>query len=604
MIQIFVYGKTHKGNIDLAPGSILNMEIFTELFDEEFTLGAYSLPVTAAMTDNNKKIFGFIEMLNTIPDNEQTFWRCDILNDGVPEMMNAKLTLLDYSTDFNYSAGTYTFTVSGNKGMFGSLIGTKTLRDIALPAITYPGMSSRQFATAVMKKQAGYEKYTYMRFAPVGILNFFDDTRPDYNHEFLAEDLVNDIVLYGSGIDDWEFGRPQSADTSLAATSGTPEYVDYRTIPFFTYKWVLTKLFAQFGYTIKGEWMLDAAWDDTVLFNNFAIEKYDTGSNTDLAHEITPARHLPKKLISEFLRDLQMLFNLNFSFLDGQTVSMDYRKTSLRIIQPVDATNIAGKLFSATISDYKEKGFALEFSFDSADNLISERVKEIIPSKLVATINKFTDIGTLAIGRPFEFEDIVFVKAENQYMIYANGVGINAWEYFGENLLPYNIGSGENKYTTGVTPMITHIVYNDTSDKLENKDRVACDMAGSYFSKRFSLIEADYDTRIFFIKMVDKGGQNLPSSFSNNKDTAGNKRVPCSLAWHGEDGLYQYCWKEWLEFLSNTRAVKTTLALNAKTYKQIKETNKIRINSTTYLITGMQPNIPLREPVAVDLFRM
>ncbi|MBA3707159.1 MAG: hypothetical protein H0W84_15030, partial [Bacteroidetes bacterium] len=515
----------------------------------------------------------------------------------------AKLSMIEFGGSFNYERGSYSFTISGNKGLFGSLIAGKTLQDLSLPKILYSG-TSRNFATNVMKGLAGYNQYPYMKFAPAAIQNFFDTSRPDYNNEFLVLDVANNIVVTGSSPDDWEFGRPSIANSAIAALSGTAAYMDHRTIPFFNYKWIIQKLFQQFGYTITGEWMDDANWDDCFMFNNFAIEKYDLTAHTDINREIQPERHLPKKAIGTFLRDLQFFFNVKFSFRDGNNVSMDYRKSALHSTHVMDTTAITGHIFTGTLLDYKQKGFTLAFAFDSADNYPGEHIKEIDPKKLVATINRYADFSTLVIGRPFEYNDLVYVAAENQYYAYSNGAGVTAWEYYSEKLGPYIIGPGEYRYESGISPMATYLFYDTNIDKLVNKDMIAAGMPGSYYNKNYKLIEAPFDTRIFYISKFTKSGVNLPTSFVHNRDRNNNLRKRISLAWYGPEGLYETLWKDWLNFLMNTRLVKTTLALDQKSYGDFNKATKIRIAGTHYLPHQATVSIPLHEEAQVVLYRL
>jgi hypothetical protein len=606
MLKVFVYGDKYQGFLDLPADTFLDMEISSEMFDEDLKLGEISLPLPVPWTDPNKKIFGFIEMLNTVPAKEKNFWRCDVFNDDIPEILDGKITLLQSDGDFNYQNGLYSFTISGNKGLFGSLIGKKTLRDLTLGKILFPAVDSRHFARLVMMNDPSVSQYPYLRFAPVAMLNFFDVDRRDYNNEFIAQDIVNNVVVNpaGGGPDDWLFGRPSAADTAIAAVSGTAEYLDYRTIPFFTYKWILQKLFEEFGYTLTGQWINDAAWDDAAMFNNRSIELYDTVAFTDTNREINIADHMPKKAIGIFLADFQKLFNVRLSFLTGRNISIDYRITSLKNNGAKDVTRIINKKFQSFTTDYKDKGFTLAFAVDNADSYFGDRVKEIDANKVVATVDKFTDLATLVIGRAFEYNDLVYVNAENQYYGYTNGVGPKAWDYFSERLMPFVIGAGDYKFETSIAPMATYIIYDPANDNLVNQDMVAADMKGSYFTKTFKLVENDFDTRIFFAKRVIKNGVNVASSFVNSRDRYNVTRVPKSLAWFGADGLYNYCWKDWLDFLTRTRNIKTTLTLNQKTYNELKAAGKISIDGTVYLPTVTRPRIPIKEEVEFEAFRL
>jgi hypothetical protein len=223
LLQLYVYGNKFKGFLDLVPGTSLDMETLSELFDEELTLGEYSLPLDAPFTDNNKKILGNVEMLNSVPANETLYWRCDVWADGITVRTAAKLTLIAVNGNFSYDAGNYQFTLAGNKGLFGSAIAGFTLQQLVLDKISLNGLDARTFATNVMKQTAGNTQYSFMKFAPVAIENYFYVNRPDYNGEFLAQDIANNIVINGAS---WKFGRPTSADTTIAAAPGSAEYMD------------------------------------------------------------------------------------------------------------------------------------------------------------------------------------------------------------------------------------------------------------------------------------------------------------------------------------------------------------------------------------------
>lgn len=605
MLQIYVYGNNYSGFLELQAGATLDIELLTELFDEELTLGDYSLPINIPWSDRNKKILGFIEILNTLPSKEQTWWRCDIWSDGMVEMLDAKLTLLEFDGSFNYDKGTYNFSVAGTKGLFGSQVQNKTLQDLNLSKISYE-ISSRQFATGVMK--GTISNYPYMRFAPVVIKDFFDTDLPDYNDEFLAGEKVNNIVLHDAT---WSFDRPSSADITVPAAAGSEEYKDHRTIPFFTYKWIIQKLFETFGYTVQGEWIMDAAWDDTVMFNNFALEKYNA-SNQDINNEIDPRQHLPKKLIGTFLRDLRFLFNLKYSFKNGKVISIDYRKSSLKSSDCMEATRLASRSFKATVTDYMDKGFTLTFNFDSNDGYYSDRVKEVDEKLVVASVNTYPDLNTLSIGRPIQYNEMVYITAENQFVSYSNGAGLNGWEYFSERLMPYlppsskgiNERPGDYKFETGIAPMTTYVFYDEILEKFINMDCVAVQMKGSYYNKKYTVVYNDFDTRIFYIKNIMKSGVPIPTSFVNNRDADNNIRATKNLAWYGPDGLYDYVYKDWFNFLENTKKIKTGLLLDKLTYDQFRTKPKIRIDGTVYLPANATLQIPLKDVVTVEMYRL
>ncbi|HVZ95411.1 MAG TPA: hypothetical protein VG847_00945 [Chitinophagaceae bacterium] len=606
MLQLYVYGAKYSGFLDLDSGATLDIETLSELFDEELALGEFSPQISAPFTPNNSKILGYIEQLNSVPGNETLFWRCDIWNNGMPFRTGAKLTLTDVDGSFNYEAGSYTFTIAGYKGLFGSLIANKTLQDLSLDKISLQGQTARAFATNVMKGAAGYTQYPFMQFAPAAIMNYFDTQRPDYNNEFLANDIANNIVITGSDPSyDWEFGRPSSADPSTPAAPGVAEYMDYRTIPFFQYKWIIKKIFAQFGYTVIGDFFDDASYDKAFMFNTSCIETYDQEAATDTSAYIYPQKHLPKKLIGTFLRDLQFFFCCKFVFQDGNIVRMDYRKSDLASKNIYDATGITDRMFQSSTLDYADQGFKLAFTFDSADSYNGQRVQSVDDKNLVAAVNKFGDIASLTIGRPFTANDLVFVTAENQYYCYSNGSGITAWQYYSEKLFPYTIGNAGYDYECGIAPMCTYIVADPDTGELVNKDMVAADQPGCYYNKFNMPVIHPFDTRIFYIDMLTKDHSlSLPSSFVHNRDKNNLVRCRISLAWYGDDGLYARQWKEWLTFLQASRLIKATIYFNERAYIDFSAAVKIKINGTLYVVHQTDITLPLENAATIELYRM
>ena len=175
MLQILIYGKTATDYLDMMPGTVLNMENFTPLFDEDLSAGEFSLPVEFPWTEKNRRLLGFAERIQNF-DDLQPYWVCDVYDNGFPELVQAKITLLEKSGDFGFSRGSFNASISGNKGLFGTAIKNKTLRNIPLgDDITWAAIESRQFATDVM---AGlYPQYSHIAFAPLVNENFFDQNK-------------------------------------------------------------------------------------------------------------------------------------------------------------------------------------------------------------------------------------------------------------------------------------------------------------------------------------------------------------------------------------------------------------------------------------------
>ncbi|HVX50535.1 MAG TPA: hypothetical protein VHB48_10265, partial [Chitinophagaceae bacterium] len=359
------------------------------------------------------------------------------------------------------------------------------------------------------------------------------------------------------------------------------------------------------GYSVTGDFFDDASYDKAFMFNTQCVETYDLATSTDTSTFIYPEKHLPKKSIGTFLRDLQFFFCCKFTFQPGNLVRMDYRKSDLVSKNIFDATAITDRMFQSSTLDYKDQGFKLGFTFDSADSYNGSRVVSVDDKNLVATVNKFGDIASLSIGRPFNANDLIYVKAENQYYCYSNGSGIEAWQYYSEKLFPFVIGAGGYDYECGISPMVTYIITDPDTGNLVNKDMVAADMPGCYYNKYNMPVINPFDTRIFYIDMLSKDhGLSIPSSFVHNRDKSNLIRVPVSFAWDGDEGLYAKQWKDWLSFLQASRLVKATIYFNEWTYTDFEAAVKIKINGTLYLVHQSDVTLPLEIPATIELYRM
>lgn len=73
-------------------------------------------------------------------------------------------------------------------------------------------------------------------------------------------------------------------------------------------------------------------------------------------------------------------------------------------------------------------------------------------------------------------------------------------------------------------------------------------------------------------------------AFKTYVTTTSNDAGPYSLSWHGEKGLYQTWWKDWIEFLAATKPVTRKIRLTIQDIVGFSYSDKIRIDGTNYLV--------------------
>lgn len=598
MLQIYLYGPLFEGFLDINPNTELDIEDLAEIFDEDLSTGLYSLPVELPWTDNNRKLFGFAERLQNFNSSVKQY-RCDVYDNGFPELTNAQLTILERSGLFSYKRGSFNASIAGTKGLFGSTIKNKTLQNLKLDGtITWSGKDSREFANDVM--HGNEPDYPYLAFAPVAIEGFIDTGRTDYTTEFLAKDTVNYLMLNNGP--DYFFGRPQSGNPALPAISGTEEYVDFFTVPFFKLKYILKKIFQENGYTVTGSFVDSTDFDDLVIFNNYGIEHYV--SYVDINRSIYPSNHLPKIEIKEFLKAIFGLFNIYPVFSGTNTVQLVYRKQAIINRNILSLNEVCSKQFTATTeSDTSESGYKLNYTWDSNDGYYSDRVKDLKDKNLVATVAKFSDLANLNLNQQLTTDDIVYVQADNLYYRVANALNNPIlWDAYAEKLEEYTDGKGERSLSPEISTLCTYVEY-DTNDALyEKRNYVGTRQLGSYRNNKGTVVLNDFALRIFYIKHLPiGGGYTVPVSFSHNRDKDNNIVEKYSLSWHGEDGLATNFHKLWQQVKENNDVVKTELKADQKLLGELQAYNIYEINNVLYLPYKIERKIPLNGKLTISL---
>ena len=601
MLQIYIYGPKEQGFLDVNPDTVLDLEEYAEAFDEDLSTGTFTLPTDIPWTDKNRRLFGFSERLENFSRAPKQF-KCDVYDDGFPEMIAAQVTILEKKGDFKYNSGSFSVSIAGTKGLFGTLIKNKKLTELELGGlITWAGKDSREFAYDVM---TGVELgYPYIRFAPVAIENFIQTDRPDFTTEFLAKDVVNCIVIDGGS--GWVFGRPKAANPAEAATVGTEEYVDYRTVPFFQVKYVIRKIFEEHNFMVSGAFMDGTDFDDLFMFNNFAIEDYLLNpSYSDLNKQITPANHMPDINIVDFLRGIFGLFNIYPSFKNAQEVKLFYRQARLTARQIYSMNEVADKVFNASFENTEnEDGYTLDYAWDNNDQFYGDRIKDLSDKVYVGSVQTFADLGTLDIGRTLTTNDYAYVEADNLYYLVANSTVMPIlWDAYAEALDKYVVGKGERTVEIPLSPMCKYVEFNTGDALYEAQYYVGTRQAGSYINNRHVLVRNPFGLRVFYIKSLIYQTTVLPQSFTGNRRYYNNEVIlPYSLAFGGDYGIAKNFHGQWQNMRSNAQIVKTDVRADHKIMNEIQQSSQLEIDSIEYLPFKNERTIPHNGNVKMHL---
>lgn len=619
MLQIYVYGK-EEGWLEVDANSILNIEGFSDLFDEEFNNAKFSLPYELQLTDNNRRKLGFAERLNntTIVEN---YWKVDVYEDGWPILIGTKMSMLQRQTNWNYTKGKISVTITGVKGLFGSIVANKKLTDLVLGGpIKWGVQESRDWATDHL--HGLYPQYDYFLFAPIAIENYFDTSAKDYDNEFLVRDTVNDSILtYTGGTYKVVFGRENPSVPYTVIPSGTSMHEDYRTIPFFKLKYVLKKCFEEFGFTITGDFIDDADFDKICLFNNYALEKYQMSTLTDYNNIIIPSNHVPDIKIVDFLSAIFMALNIYPVFDGSSNVKLTFRVTKLQTINAIDITDKIIDDLEVTpqsSSDNSNNGFTIGYNWEN-DDYYSDRVKEktivdgityIGEKELIGTVTRLNDLSTFSYIRTLTTNDCVFVHDQNMYYSVADAtVTPILWDCYAENIGNFKYGEGSKTIDIGLSTLCQYVLLNTTTGLYYNSGKIGCRMKGNYNTNKGTRVKNNYGLKLFFAEYYNdvSVGKTVVAYNHNTLDTGGVSSLNMgkwSLAINTDTSLIKKNHLDWQLIKEKKLVVKTTILADQKVLHDFNTYSQFIINNIVFLLYKTEQTSPLKGNMVIYLVPM
>lgn len=602
MINIKVfnsYGKT--SYLDLAPNTQLDVQEKMAAFDPQLESGLFSLPIEVPWTSNNKNTLGFIEHLHSPTGLIPEYWRCDIEVNNIPFLQDAKLKLIESSGKLNAKEGKYSFMITGIKGLFGSQIKNKYLRDLNYGGLLSwdAGKDSREFAMDVMNGLVPSVS-DKLKFAPVAIFDFIDNSRKDFNTEFLNNDIVNNIIIHASYPNGWLFGRNNPLLSPPEVAKGDEGYDNYRTVPFLNLLYVIRCIFNEHGFNVNGNFFSYPSIDKVHIYNTVAIDRFDYPFTDDYNTQITPSRHLPKMLISDFLAAISVAFNLRITFVDHKTVSINFNNELLNSSKIKDYSAKCHSSYEAhKRHPIYENGYRLAFKFDSTDSFASDTVKDLRDIEVIAEVEQFSDIAGLTF--PFTLDENHYILVKNENYLYNYVPSTSDWTPRLENLDAIRVGKEEITFEPDLSPMCSWYLDNGLG-LMQRQNIVAAHQHGNYYNDGKVFVENDFGLRLFFIGTLTTGGYtNLPLSFIHNTLPDGTKLSDFSLSWMGEKGMYELFYRRWINMLLKSYQIKMKFAFDLLDIMNIAENDIIRIESLQFLIENINYTLPVTESTELSL---
>lgn len=598
MLSIYIHSGADPGFLDLPPDAVLDIESYTDAFQQEENASEFTLPLEILWTDNNRRRLGFRERIENF-NKTGNYFTCTVYNHNFPELVNAKLTILGKAGNFQYRQGRFSITIAGTRGIFASNIKNKNLQDFALGGEIGSNLYGNWRDFAYAHQTTNYASYPQLRFVPVAMELFFDQQRSDFNGEFIARDTVNNVVqLTGGG---WVFGRPSATDIHAAVSEADLSYVDYRTVPFFTVKHILKSIFIEAGFTVTGEFLTNTDFDNLVIFNNYSLEIYKRNflEVTDVFRSIDPRNHVPKMPVKDFIDAICKGLGIFPVFTDATNVVLVNYNTSIDTAQTISIDAICADTFTAEYADgtATANGYKINYATDSADQFFGERVKDISQFKLVATVDTVANLATIPRSG-LTTNDIAYCQADNLYYQVANATVVPVlWEPVAEGLFEFKTGNGERSVDIPFGTLATYVVFNETTSLFEKRNYLGTRQPGSYSTAKGDIVKNPFSLRLFY---ASPPGLAIPASYNHNKNSANVSIEKYSLSLTAKDGLKALL-QPWQNILQNSETIKTSVVANAANLELLRNYRKLQQAGTVFMLKKVERTIPMSASIKIEL---
>lgn len=303
--------------------------------------GSFAFGVVFPATKTNKSIFGFPHRLEAYPEPE-TDYTGEMYFDG--RLLFQVIISLTQATDLYFRAN-----IKVNTGYYSSLIGDKSLRDLAYEGEVSIGITPQDVvdhAADVVTKAYPEVKYNFPQ-----LFNdkFYGDDK-EFNPTWL--DRVN-YYAHGSG-----FAANEIVDDNVVNNF-------YNLVPFPYLFYVLECCFREFGYEISGPVLQDPELAELVIYNNFALDliqdRYKVYAEMSENQAISGLNTILAFDDAEF--NIDLCYNSStYKYTISQTG--DHKITAHIILQGINDTGIEEQAIDYTIFMYLD-GVATPIAYGS-----------------------------------------------------------------------------------------------------------------------------------------------------------------------------------------------------------------------------------------------
>lgn len=294
--------------------------------------------------------------------------------------------------------------------------------------------------------------------------------------------------------------------------------------------------------------------------------------------------HIPKILIPDFLNAITSAFCLAF-FINNSS-GKSYIKLIKNIINDNTIIDFSDNCMpdpQVLFTDYE--GYKFDFSWSSKDALTTDNFKSY-----EAFLGEYDSFDDLPI--PSELDQYAIVKNINSVYFYSADEDNNiAWRKVSDINNELIIDQGNDEVIPQLSPMLL------TRDVPISVAKAIYPTIKQLGSSSFGTGNNDCDLHLLFYRGIKKDelNYNYPLASSSNLDANGNSTGNYSLAWDGDEGLYNVFWKDYIEFYRNAKKVIYYKLMTASDFFNLDFSRKYYIHGTIYLIKEIETTITNNE---------
>jgi hypothetical protein len=592
--------------IVLTPGTSVQLEYNSPLFDEEVLQGnfSYGLSVPAAP---NGEVYGYPEL----PENAASAPRelpATLSDDG--HVLLEGIQQLRAASPTRYAVNV----IGGLNAVVGQLHqrkihsfcygGPRTLPLFVPLEPQYPAMPGIvAHANDVVRNPKDYD---YV-FAPLANPSFLDPEKPNPNT------FVNPWAHEPEPI----FGQPEEGTFAYFFTVGqvpgssSPPPEQPPMCPFPWLRYVLSSIFSEAGFRIEQEAFMPGELADLVIAGNACINSADM-LGFPAAFQLADV--LPDLTVAELLYKLRNDFGLVVVMSDEQTVRTIYHKDLPGNPDYIDLTHLAS---AARETEYGEpKGVTLTYTVDPADQAFEGLLNDLTMYEQGEPVALLSDLPTQvavvydAQGVPsLPAQQIRLVEEKQAYYLgryyYAHGQATSyvSWAFYSLDHASYLVAGGGEEFAQGLTT--TRMDVRTFTYATGNTGLYPCmDQPGYILGRKVPRSTA---LRLLFwrgMQPMQGTDRFYPMLSTGNTNLLGETVGECTLRLGGEDGTVSKWLSAWLRVKLTPSLMKDSWALSSFELSQLNYIRKVRIDGVDYLVRKVSATVPMRKRATVQLVKL